>query len=144
MHPYPHVYTVAALGAPTESVSISSPGLPTLATNAPREFDGPGDQWSPENLLCAAVADCFILTFRAIARASKLEWLDLQCTVRGTLERMADGASFTRFETQAVLKVPLGADAARCRALLNKAEHSCLIANSLRAQRALEALVVTA
>jgi hypothetical protein len=33
----------------------------------PREFDGRGNQWSPESLLAAALADCFVLSFRAVA-----------------------------------------------------------------------------
>jgi len=28
--------------------------------------------WSPENLLIAAIADCFILTFRGVSRAATL------------------------------------------------------------------------
>jgi uncharacterized OsmC-like protein len=30
-------------------------------------FDGPGDAWSPENLLLAAVQSCFLFTFQAVA-----------------------------------------------------------------------------
>jgi len=30
-------------------------------------------------VLCASIADCFVLTFRAIARASKPEWSELAC-----------------------------------------------------------------
>ncbi|HYM35245.1 MAG TPA: OsmC family protein [Steroidobacteraceae bacterium] len=142
MHPYPHVYTVSATGAVSGSIAVASNGLPTLMTAAPREFDGPGDQWSPENLLCAALADCFILTFRAIARASKVEWLNIKCSVEGTLERAEGGAYFTRFITRAELMVSGGADVERCRTLLEKAEHSCLISNSLRGTRTLEANVV--
>ena len=40
-------------------------------------------------LLIAAVADCFILTFRAVARASRFEWISLGCTVDGVLDRAA-------------------------------------------------------
>lgn len=142
MQPYPHIYMTSARGNPTGSVTVASEGLPALTTAPPREFDGPGDQWSPENLLCAAIADCFILTFRAIARASKLEWLHLECTVQGTLERPEGGARFTRFATHATLAVPAGTDIERAGKLLEKAEHSCLISNSLRGERTLQTQVV--
>ena len=144
MHPYPHTYTVSAAGTAQGSISVDSKGLPTLPTAAPVQFDGPGDQWSPENLLCAALADCFILTFRAVARASKLDWRDLQCSVEGTLEKAEGGAQFTRFLTRATLRVDTGVDVERCRTLLEKAERSCLISNSLRGVRHLEMEVVTA
>ena len=100
--------------------------------------------WSPESLLCAAVADCFILTFRAVSRAAKFDWLTLQCRVEGTLERVDGQSRFTRFATHATLSVPAGADAAKARALLERAEHGCLIANSLRGTRTLDAEVIEA
>jgi organic hydroperoxide reductase OsmC/OhrA len=141
MQPYPHVYTVAASGAATGTVPIAAAGLPTLNANSPREFDGPGDQWSPESMLCAAVASCFILTFRTVARASRIEWSQLTCDVAGTLERIEGESRFTKFVTQATLTVPKGMDEARCRQALEKAERGCLVANSLHAARVLEATV---
>ena len=144
MHPYPHVYRVSAASAQQGDVTLESAGLPDLATAPPPEFDGPGGRWSPETLLCASVADCFILTFRAIARASKLEWQRLECEVQGTLERVEGKAQFTRYATTAKLSVPAGTDEAKARALLERAEHTCLISNSLRGERTLHAEVVTA
>lgn len=141
MHPYPHQYKVSAQGGKTGHVTVGSPGLPNLETAPPPEFDGPGDVWSPENLLCAAVADCFILTFRALSRAAKLDWLSLKCQVEGTLQR-ADGVSkFTRFSTCATLQVPAGTDTGAAQRLLERAEHTCLISNSLSGERVLEATV---
>jgi organic hydroperoxide reductase OsmC/OhrA len=137
MHPYPHRYTVAATARPEDAVAVTSPGLPVIATAPPAEFDGPGDAWSPETLLCAAVADCFVLSFRAVARGSKFDWLELECRVEGTLDRVDRVTYFTRYTTYASLKVPAGTDIERARALLEKAEHVCLVANSLRGEREL-------
>jgi hypothetical protein len=36
----------------------------------------------------ASVIDCFALTFRAIARASKFKWTRLDCRAEGTLDRV--------------------------------------------------------
>jgi organic hydroperoxide reductase OsmC/OhrA len=142
VQPYPHLYTASASGRPSGNIAVTSPRLPEIATAPPAEFDGPGDAWSPETLLCASVADCFILTFRAIALASKLEWTDLRCRVEGVVER-ADGVTqFTRYTTHATLEIPLAVDAAKARTLLEKAERLCLVANSLRGTRALVAEVV--
>jgi len=144
MHPYPHVYRVFANGAPAGIVAVSSPPLPHIETAPPPEFDGPGGIWSPETLLCAAVADCFILTFRGLSRAARLEWLTLECRVEGTLERVEGASQFTRFATFATLTVPAGSDETKAHALLERAEHSCLISNSLRGARTLQAEVNTA
>jgi organic hydroperoxide reductase OsmC/OhrA len=144
MHPYPHLYTVSATGAASGAVTVASAALPDIETAPPPEFDGPGGVWSPETLLCAAVADCYILTFRAVARAGRFEWLALECRVEGTLERVDNQAQFTRFATFAKLTVPAGADVARARALLERAESACLISNSLRGTRTLGVEVLEA
>jgi organic hydroperoxide reductase OsmC/OhrA len=123
-------------------VAVASPQLARFETASPPQFDGPAGVWSPETLLCASIADCFILTFRAVARASRFEWLHLECRVEGLLERVTPGAQFTRFTTFARLRVPAGADTAKARDLLERAEHGCLIANSLRGARVLEAEVI--
>ena len=116
--------------------------LPDFESASPPEFDGPGGVWSPETLLCASLADCFILTFRAVSRAAHLEWLNLECRVEGVLERVERIPQFTSFATFAKLVVPLGADLDKARELLERAEHGCLIANSLRGSRTLDAQVV--
>jgi organic hydroperoxide reductase OsmC/OhrA len=142
MHPYPHTYAASASAASSGSVAVSSPELPIIKTAAPVQFDGPGGVWSPETLLCASLADCFILTFRAVARAARFGWQSLDCRVEGVLERVGQVSQFTRFTTFARLTVPLGTDAARARELLERAEHGCLIANSVRGSRSLDAQVI--
>jgi organic hydroperoxide reductase OsmC/OhrA len=142
MHPYPHRYLVSASATAAGSVAVSAPQLPPLTTAPPPEFDGPGGVWSPETLLCAAVADCLILTFRALSRLAQLKWLRLECRVEGTLERVERVAQFTRFASVATLAVPEGTDLDKAHQLLEQAERSCLISNSLRGTRTLEAQVV--
>jgi organic hydroperoxide reductase OsmC/OhrA len=144
MHPYPQLYRVSATGNPAGAVTVTSPTLPDIETAPPPEFDGPGGTWSPETLLCAAVADCFVLTFRGVTRAAKFEWLSLECRVQGTLERVDGQSRFTKFSTMATLRVAPGADVAKARSLLERAEHGCLIANSLTGERALEIEVIEA
>lgn len=144
MHPYPHVYHVSAAGTAGGTVTVSSHELPDLETAPPPEFDGPGGFWSPENLLCAALVDCFILTFRSVSRAARLGWLRLECRVEGTLERAEGEPRFTRYVMFATLTVSTGEDVARAHALLERAEHSCLISNSLSGPRTLEAKVLAA
>lgn len=144
MHPYPHRYQVSASARPDGEVRLDSPELAGLNSMPPPEFDGPGGYWSPETLLTASVADCFILSFRAVARASKLEWTTLAAEVEATLERAEGITRFTRFVTRARLAVPDGTDPARARLLLEKAEKVCLITNSLNGEKHLEAEVVSA
>ena len=86
----------SARGSAAGTVQVSSEGLPSVDTAPPPQFDRPGGLWSPETLLIAAIADCFILTFRGVARAARLEWIALEVQVTGTLERADAVTRFTR------------------------------------------------
>lgn len=142
MKDFPHHYRVAATAEPTGDVNLSGEGLETIPSAPPPEFGGPGDRWSPESLLVAAVADCFVLSFRAISRASQLEWLSLSCEVEGTLEREDRVTRFTGFQVTATLRVPPGTNEARAHRLLEKAEETCLITNSLSCPTRLQSTVL--
>ena len=131
MQPFPHHYNVATNGSGTGDVALNADGLPALQSASPIPFDGPGDRWSPETLLVAAVGDCLILTFCAVARASGFAWTSLECDVTGTLDRIERTTRFVAFEIRARLRVPPGTDPDRARQVLEKAERSCLISNSL-------------
>ena len=98
MQEFPHHYQVATHVAGAEGeVVITGAGLPDLRTAPPVEFGGPGDRWSPETLLVAAVCDCFVLGFKAIADASRLTWTALDVQVTGTLDRIDRKMRFTHF-----------------------------------------------
>jgi peroxiredoxin-like protein len=141
MQPFPHRYRVNACGRLTGDVELSAEGLTTLRSASPAEFDGPGDRWSPETLLVGAVADCFILTFRAVARAANLSWISLECDVNGQLDRVDRVSQFTRLDIAAHLVVPPEEDTERARRALEKAERACLISSSLKASVGLDASV---
>ena len=144
MQDYPHNYVVAASAQSDSNVTLSSSGLSNLESAAPAEFGGPGDQWSPETLLVAAVADCFILSFKAIARASKLDWTSLSCDVDGVLERVDRVTHFTAFNIRATLEISESTRAEKAERLLAMADKSCLITNSLIAGSNLETEVKVA
>jgi organic hydroperoxide reductase OsmC/OhrA len=135
MHPFPHRYIVNASVRPDGDVPLSMAGVRVVESSTPKEFDGPGNQWSPEGLLTAAVADCFALGFRAIAAASKYSWQRLEVRTEGTLDRVEGKMRFTRFDTHAKLHVAAGGDLERAKKLLEKAESTCLVANSLTSER---------
>lgn len=138
MQEFPHHYVVEASADYHGNVRVSSPGLPTLETASPAEFGGPGTHWSPETMLVAAVADCFVLSFRAIARVARLEWSQLRCDAVGNLDRIEKVTQFVAFSLRVVLDIPPGTDEEAAVRLLQKAERYCLVSSSLKAAPALE------
>ncbi len=134
MQALPHVYTVRACAASTGKLRVGADHLPSLEVAPPREFDGPGDQWSPEELLMAAVSNCLILSFKTIAAIAKLDWLSIECEARGELDKVGRKMQFTTVTMSASLVVPSPDLVDKATKLLNKAEEICIISNSLSAQ----------
>jgi organic hydroperoxide reductase OsmC/OhrA len=123
-------------------VSLSSAGVPALESSAPAEFGGPGDRWSPEGLLVAAVLDCLSLSFRAIAAASSVAWTELSLGAEATLDRVDKVMQFSSIRVDCQLRVPPGSNVERAQRLLQRAEASCPISNSLKTPVHLDVTVV--
>ena len=141
VQPLPHRYQVDAVASPDGDVVLLGDGLRALRSQPPPAFGGPGDRWSPETLLLGAVADCFVLTFRGLARVAGLAWTSLECDASGTLERKDGVTRFTRVHLHASLSVPPGTDQAAATQLLHKADDRCLVSRSLNAVVELETVV---
>jgi uncharacterized OsmC-like protein len=144
MQDYPHHYRLEADARAEGPVRVGGKGLETLPTTAPPQFGGPEGHWSPETMLVASVANCLILTFRAIARASRFEWNSLDCSVDGILDRVDQKTRFTEFHVKATLHLPAGSDETKARKILDKANSNCLVTNSLNGIEYLDATVIIA
>lgn len=144
MPSFPYRYHVRATARGDDAIVTRADGKPELEVQPPVEFGGPGNVWSPEELLMAAVADCLVLSFRAIARASKLEWRDIDCRAEGRLDRIDRTIKFTEIHTQARLTLAPGGDVERARQLLEKAEATCFVTNSLAAESRFSSEIVLA
>ena len=138
MENFPHHYKTKAISTITGNITLIADNKPELLSAPPEEFDGPGDLWSPEDLLVAAVADCFILSFKAIAKASRVSWISISCEASGVLDKVERSLQFTSFEVNVKLDIPPDEDHEKAARALQKAEKNCLITNSLKADCNLE------
>lgn len=142
MQALPHFYNVRVNSTPESNLITTSQGIPNLVVAGPAAFDGPGDQWSPETLLLSAVANCFVLTFKAIANASKFPWKAIECESTGKLDKIDLEMKFTEITTKVKLFIndPTAEDKAL--KLLYKVEPNCLVSNSLNVEVKLQGEIV--
>jgi uncharacterized OsmC-like protein len=131
MEPLPHRYEVQLTGGPSGHGWLSMPGSPGLPTAPPREFEGPGDAWSPEHLLLASVQACFLFTLQALAKKAGLRFTAVTVEATGTVDRRDGPLRFTGIDLLARLVLAEGADPALARRVLEKSEKACLISASL-------------
>ena len=143
MKPLPHRYEVRLRGGSAGYATASAEGVPDLRSAPPLDFDGPGDAWSPEQLLLASVETCFLFTLQAVARASKLEFTSLQLSGEGMVDRKDGAMRFTEIVLRPRLTVARDVDRDRALRIMEKSEKTCLVSASLSTPIRLEPEVVT-
>lgn len=132
-HELPYYYETEAEWSGGVNASMRSPGLPTLDIAPPPEFEGREGFWSPEHLYVASVNACFVMTFLAVARFSKLDIAGFSSRAEGKLDKAA-GAGFeiTEILIRPTLILRHSEDLERAGRLLEKAKNNCLISKSIK------------
>jgi len=64
--PFPHNYSVGLFWKSGDDSELVSDQRTPIEGGPPPEFDGTDARWSPEHLLLAALAQCFMLTWIAL------------------------------------------------------------------------------
>jgi organic hydroperoxide reductase OsmC/OhrA len=120
----------------------SAPGRPDLHVAPPAEFGGPGDAWSPEELLVASVNACAMATFLYYAGRSGVDLIRYRSDAQGTVEPGAQGLAFTSLTVRSSVTVAAG-HLAEAREAMDRARR-CLVSNSLAVEVRVEADVAEA
>jgi organic hydroperoxide reductase OsmC/OhrA len=109
-----------------------APDKDSLELATPPEFrNGRAGYWSPEDLLVASAASCFILTLAAVAERVAAPLLDATVTATGHMSRRDDGHfGFTVIEIDAQLETIVGGERSVSNAAA-LAEERCLISHAL-------------
>jgi peroxiredoxin-like protein len=138
MKPLPHHYEAHLAGGLSGYAELSAAGVPNVRTAPPAEYDGPGDAWSPELLLLAAVQTCFLFTLRSVARLNKIDVISVEMDTLGTVDRQEGVTRFTEIVLRPRVTVAAGTDRAKTLRALEKSEKACLVSASLRTPIRLE------
>jgi lipoyl-dependent peroxiredoxin len=107
-------------------------GKHPLSVATPPEFRGTeADVWSPEDLFAAAAASCLAVTIAALAEPHDVSVRNLDVRAEAVVGRRPDGRfGFVAIEQVVTIEVD-GGDEDAVRALVAKAEETCLVAVSV-------------
>ena len=107
-------------------------GKPELEVATPPVFPGGIEGvWSPEDLLVAAAATCFVVTLVAVAEKRELSLLGIEVAASGRLGGREDGRyGFISVELTAAIETLAGSEEL-AESVARSAERNCLIAASL-------------
>ena len=82
-------------------------------------------------------------TFLAIAENSKLDFIDYSCQGEGKLEKVDDRYMISEIILTPQITVRVDKDIERAQRIIEKAEHHCLISNSVKTNIVLNPIVIT-
>lgn len=95
------------------------------------DLGGPGDHWTPGELLVGAVESCTVATLLALARRSGLMLAACSSNATGTLEADKHGYSFSVIALSIHVTVTTETDRERAAAIIRQAEETCFVCRSL-------------
>ena len=103
----------------------------TIDVSAARNFDKPGTGTSPEELLLAAAASCYLITFVTLLSNRHIPYKKIQLQSIGFVEQDS-GLRFDRIEHHPTVYVEQGVPEDTVVLLANHAEHACMVSSALR------------
>ena len=124
-----HYEVAIARRGPFEA-TIEADSRAAISGGPPPEFGGDTAHWSPEHLLVASAALCFLNTLEWFARRSAVPVLGFTCSGRGTVAKGDRGLVFTGIRLEAAAATVAGQEE-QLRQLMDVAKKSCLVASSL-------------
>jgi organic hydroperoxide reductase OsmC/OhrA len=102
-----------------------------LTMAIPKEFEGEGLGFSPEDLYVLALSNCFMATFKFAAAKSSLEFHHLELSSRLVVD-LDENKRPVMKELYLVSKLHSPNNGEKAKRLLLKIESSCLILNSVK------------
>ena len=126
-----HEYEIKINWKNTPNAIMKDEKLPEVEVNAPANFGGPDDVWSPEHLFVSAISSCTMLSFMYFAEQRKVEIKSYESSAKGILKKGANGYEFESVIVNA--KVEVSEDQAnKIPKLAELGEKYCLVSNSVK------------
>ena len=104
-------------------------------------FRGDGRLLNPEQLVVAAASSCQLLEFLALAAKARIDVLEYSDDAEGTMDESDEPARIQRIALRPRVRVAEGPSEERVRRLLELAHEHCYVANSLRSEITVEAVI---
>jgi len=138
----PHTFEVqirSTTGLRGEASPVGA--APAVPFSVPKDFGGPGGEWTPEHFLAASISSCVMATFLTIAGMSKLAVAGYESSATCTMEKSPEGYRITGVSLAVKIRVSADKDVERAQRMIEKAEKMCPISNSMKPPVTLSAVV---
>jgi organic hydroperoxide reductase OsmC/OhrA len=106
---------------------------PDIAVGSPREWNGTGEQWAPEELLVGSVNSCIMLTFLTLAKARGVDLVGYGSDAEGTLEKVGGVYQMTKITVRPRVVVASEAQRDAAHRAMGHVEAHCFMSQSVKA-----------
>jgi organic hydroperoxide reductase OsmC/OhrA len=112
---------------------LTAEGKPAIQGSSDAGFRGDAAKWNPEDLLVASLSSCHQLWYMGLCAAAGIVVLRYEDAAEGMMveESAGGGGQFTSVTLRPRVTLAAGADAAKARALHERAHALCFIARSV-------------
>ena len=126
-----HEYEININWKNTPNAVMKDHKLPEIEVNAPANFGGPDDVWSPEHLFVSSIASCTMLSFMYFAEQRKVEIKSYESCAKGILKKGDNGFEFESVIVNAKVELP-EEQTGKVQKLAELGEKYCLVSNSVK------------
>jgi organic hydroperoxide reductase OsmC/OhrA len=135
MNKYPLLFEASSHGSSgiKNTWESNALNLPKVVCAIPKEFAGPGNGYSPEDLMAMAVINCFIATFKVFSEKAQLifDTIDGKGTI--VIDRLNTGfVGVSKVNLE--FTVTNSSDPTKAEVILKETQKNCLMANALKAE----------
>lgn len=142
-YPFALTWTGNTLSADyTRNAVASAEGKVPLPVSSAPEYAGDPLRWNPEDLLGAALANCHMLTFLALASKAKLEVRAYEDHAEAILETIEKVTWVSTICLRPTIRVAPGTSMAKVLDLFQKAHKYCFVAASIKSRVVMEPRIV--
>lgn len=106
--------------------------LEPIQSSIPKEFNGPGGGYSPEDLFALAAINCIIATFKVYAEKSNLTFEKIEASAELTIDRHPSENFLSMTHINIKLDVEKASDPERVQKVLERAVKDCAVCNSIK------------
>jgi organic hydroperoxide reductase OsmC/OhrA len=106
-------------------------GKPPIEVATPPEFGGPGNYWTPEDLLTSAVASCIMTSALFFIERADIILRSYMSNATGQMEKGPGGLTITSVKVEIAVTLAEPDDEPALRKAIDRAEATCPISRSL-------------
>ena len=113
-------------------------GKPELPISTAESYGGSATHWNPEDLFGAALANCHLQTFLALAAKVGVDVRSYDDQVVTVLDTVDKVTQVTKVILKPTIRIAAGSDPAKAEKFFHKAHKYCFIANSTTCEVVME------